>query len=253
MHIQILKLGLFLLIGMAVIGVSHAADFRVDNRTFSGDGKETAYRSCTIFHQGVVYSFLQDPAETIIFDKAAGRFVLLDDSKKVRSELTTTGLDSFMLQLKERALMQQDAVIRFLAEPTFEERFDSTRRELTLASDLVSYRAIITSADNAAMAAQYREFSDWYARLNASLIPGSRPPFARLQLNEAIARREAIAREVILSITTLKDGKRQTTSIRSEHSITTVLSPADMERIEHAKQSISSFKPVSFEKYRQAK
>ena len=187
--------------------VSDAADFRIENRIFSGDAKEPISRSETIFQQSIVYDFLHDPTETIVFDKTAGRFVILDEAKQTRYELTTTALDSFMLQLKERALKQPDALIRFLADPAFDERYDATRRFLTLAGDAVNYRAMITSADNAIISAQYREFSDWYARLNAILVPGARPPFARLKLNEAIARHAAIPREVILSITTVQGGK----------------------------------------------
>jgi hypothetical protein len=142
--------------------------------------------------------------------------------------------------------------MQFLAEPIFEERYDPARRELILFSDLVNYRAIITSADNAVVS-QYREFSDWYVRLNAILISGSRPPFARLKLNEALARREAVAREVTLTITAVKDGKTQPSAVRSEHLLSLALTPADMERIERARKSMTGYKLVSFDQYRQAK
>ena len=117
----------------------------------------------------------------------------------------------------------------------------------------MNYRAIVTTAENAAMAAQYREFSDWYARLNAILIPGSRPPFARLKLNEALGRREAIAREVILTISVIKDGNRRPSTIRSEHNLSFSIAPADVERIERARQAMTSYKLVPFDKFRQAK
>jgi hypothetical protein len=142
--------------------------------------------------------------------------------------------------------------MQFLAEPSFEERYDPSRRELILFSDLVNYRAIVTSADNA-VASQYREFSDWYARLNAILISGARPPFARLKLNEALARREAVAREVTLTITVVKYGKTQPATVRSEHILSLTLTPADTERIDLARKSMTAYKPVSFDHYRQAK
>ena len=244
---------LLLLYGLVAGSISFAVDFRVENRVYSGDNKEPVSLSCTVFHKAVVYDFLQNPAETIIFDKAAGRFVILDDVRRIRTGLTTTEVDNFTQKMKDRAGKRQDPLVRFLAEPVFDERFDATRRELTLGSDLVNYKVIVTSAENPAVAAEYREFSDWYARLNAVLIPGARPPFARLKLNEAIASREAIGREVTLSITALKDGKRQPATARSEHYLDFSLTPADMERIQNAKQAMISYKLVSYDQYRLAK
>jgi hypothetical protein len=253
MHAILFKICLFILNVLVLCTVSLAADFRVDNRVYSGDSKDPVSLSCTIFHQAVVYDFMQNPAETIIFDKASGRIVILDDTRQIRTQLSTSELDDFTRKLKDRAVKRQDSLMQFLAEPIFEERYDSARRELILFSDLVNYRAITASAENAAVAAQYREFSDWSARLNAYLIPGARPPFARMKLNEALAKREAIAREVTLTITVLQDGKRQPATVRSEHLLSATLAPTDMQRIEHARKSMTSYKLVSFDKYRQAK
>jgi hypothetical protein len=253
MHTKILKICLFLLTGPGLCAVALAADFRVDNRVYSGDGKEPVSQSSTVFHQAVVYDFLQNPSETIFFDKAFGRFAILDDTRQIRTELSTNELERFTQEMKERAVKRKDPLMQFLAEPIFEERYDSASRELILYSDLVNYKVITTSVDNVAVASQYREFSDWYARLNAILIPGSRPPFARMKLNEALAKHEAIAREVTLTITVVKDGKRQPATVRSEHLLSLTLAPADMEHIERARKSMASFKLVSFDKYRQAK
>jgi hypothetical protein len=250
---NILRICLFLLTGPCLCTVALAVDFRVDNRVYSGDSKEPDCQSCTVFHQAVVYDFLQNPAETILFDKAFGRFVIFDDSRQIRTELGTNELESFTQKMKERALKRQDPLMQFLAEPIFEERYAPSRSELILFSDLVNYRVITTSTENVGVSSQYREFSDWYVRLNAILIPGSRPPFARMKLNEALAKREAVAREVTLTLTDIKDGKRQPATVRSEHLFSLTLAPADMERIEHARKSMTSFKLVSFDKYRQAK
>ncbi len=248
----LLLAGLSIYAGPSMCGALFAQDFRVDNRVYQGDNKEPVSQSCTVFYQGTVCDFLEKPAETIIFDKTAGRFFILDDARRIRTELSTTQLASFTQRLHDRARKGPDPLMRFFAEPVFEERFDPARRELILSSDLVTYKAIVISAENAALAAQYREFSDWYARLNAMLISGSRPPFARLKLNEALALREALAREVTLTITTTKDGKRQTAAIHSEHLLSLALTPADMERIQRARQAMTTYKLVSFDRYRQS-
>ncbi len=240
------------MVGLGWHAATLAADFRVENRVYSGNKKEPDSQSTTIFQHAFVYDFLQKPSETIVFDKNGGRFVILDDARQVRTELGTKELENFTQKLKDRASKEHDPLAQFLAEPVFEERYDPSRRELILYSDLVNYRVVTTSADNP-VASEYREFSDWYARLNAMLIPGSRPPFARLKLNEAIARREAVAREVTLTITTIKDGKSQPSTIRSEHLLSLTLSPNDAALIERARKSMTAYKLISLDKYLQAK
>ncbi|MGA2063004.1 MAG: hypothetical protein ABSG67_21230 [Thermoguttaceae bacterium] len=252
MHSWFFRICFFLFIATGVCAVTSAADFRVENRVYSGNKKEPDSQSTTLFHRAFVYDFLQNPAETIVFDKTAGRFVILDDVRQIRTELGTKELENFTQNMKDRAVKVQDPLMQFLADPSFEERYDPSRRELILFSDLVNYRAIVTSADNAVVS-QYREFSDWYARLNAILISGSRPPFARLKLNEALARREGVAREVTLTITVVKDGKTQPATVHSEHLLSLTLAPTDMERIDRARKSMTAYKPVSFDQYRQAK
>jgi hypothetical protein len=239
--------------GMGMCDICMAADFRLENRVYSGENKQPVSHSFTVFHESAVYDFLESPAETVIFDKAAGRFVVLDNSRQTRTELTTAELDDYTSKKRERAKKQQDPLMRFFAEPVFDVRFEPKRRELLLQSDLVNYKVIVVSAENAAVAAQYNEFSDWYARLNSMLIPGARPPFARLELNKALADRATIAREVTLTITTMREGKRLPSTVRSDHILGLALMPEDMGRIEHARQSMTKYKLVSIDKYLQAK
>jgi hypothetical protein len=239
--------------GMGMCDICLAADFRIENRVYSGENKQPVSHSVTVFHESAVYDFLESPAETVIFDKAAGRFVVLDNTRQIRTELTTAELDDYTSKKRDRAKKQQDPLMRFFADPVFNVRFEPKRRELVLLSDLVNYKVIVVSAENAAVAAQYNEFSDWYARLNSMLIPGARPPFARLELNKALADRASIAREVTLTITAVQEGKHLPSTIRSDHILSPALMPADMERIEHARQSMTKYKLVSINKYVQAK
>jgi hypothetical protein len=253
MSTYIFRVWLLFIAGLGVCNASYADDFSIDNRVYSGEKKEPASHSLTVFHKAIVYDFLKDPAETIIFDKAAGRFSILDESRRIRTELSTAEVDSFTRKLKELAGKQQDPLTQFFSDPEFQEHFDSSRGELTLASPMVEYKSIITAAENPAVAAQYREFSDWYVKLNSVLTPGSRPPFSRLKLNEAIAAHEAIARQVTLTVTLPKQENSRPTSIRSEHILSLTLTPADLEHIKHARQSMTDYKLVSFDTYFKAK
>ncbi len=107
---------------------------------------------------------------------------------------------------------------------------------------------VLSPGQSPTAAGQYREFSDWSARLNLLLTPGAPPPFARLAVNTAIAKRKSIAAQVTLTIASPKSGKRQT--IRSTHRIVRPLTAADLAQVTRIRKSMTEFKAVDFEKYR---
>lgn len=232
------------------VGLTNAEDFRVDNAVYMADEKEPSSASTTVFRAGVVYDFMKTPAETVVFDSIAGRFVLLNLTQKTRTELTTTEVAAFVDRLQPLAAKSPDPLVKFLAEPKFQERADENAGELTLSSTLVNYRIMLSREANQETVNQYHDFCDWYARLNALLVPGSRPPFGRLIVNAALAQRQATASQVSLTMSSGKGLKPQHTTIRSEHRIVRPLTPADLEQVTQTNEFMSSFKPVSFEQYR---
>ncbi len=225
-------------------------DFRVENEVFFGAGRKAHSRSTTIFHDSMVYDYLEDPAEVIVFDKQGGRFVLLDMVRRVRAELTTRKVLGFSQRLQRRAEAQQDPLIKFLAAPRFDEQFDEASGQLTLSSPWITYRLLLADAPSRTISQQYREFSDWYARLNTLLNPGAKPPLARLAVNAALARREATAREVHLTLTPKKTNPRASTTIRSRHRMVRRLTKTDLDRVAETRQFMGIFKRVDFEQYR---
>ena len=89
------------------------------------------------------------------------------------------------------AAKSKDPLVKLLAEPKFQERSDEAADELTLNSPWVSYRLTLAHEASPSVVEQYHEFCDWYARLNALLTPGSLPPFGRLVVDAALAKRQA--------------------------------------------------------------
>ena len=227
-------------------------DFRVDNTVFAGDKKQPISRSVTIFHDGIVYDCMRTPAETVVFDKTTKRFVLLNVASSTRAELTTREVTDFVTRFESRLksiiAKKPDELIEFMADPKFQARYDESAGKLTLSSPLVTYSLILAAGPNEAAAAQYREFSDWYARLNILLTPGALPPFARLAVNAAVAKRKAIAAQVTLTIASPKSDRRQT--IRSTHRVVRPLTAADLQQVARIQKQMTDFKPVDFEKYR---
>jgi hypothetical protein len=246
----LLRSGLLLTVILTgAIQEAAAEDFRIENRIFV-EGKTTPEsRSLTLFHEGIVYDFMSDPSEVTIFDKAAGRFILLNLASQEQTALATAKVNAFAEKLRQLANRQQDPLNRFFADPKFEEAFDAARGELSLTSPSVTYQVVVDAPKSELMVSQYREFSDSYTRLNAMLNPGSRPPFARLKVNEALAGRQAVAREVTLTITTIKNGATETTVLRSTHDLSPTLTPSDLNQIRKADEARTNFKVLPFQQY----
>jgi len=227
-----------------------AEDFRLENRVFAGAAKKPVAQTTTIFHDQAVYDYMVEPEEVIVFEKGLGRFVLLDMGRKIRTELTTNEVLELIRRLRVLVGSQDDPYLQFLAEPKFDEQFDATAGELTMSSRWMTYRIVLAGAETAAIARQYRGFSDWYARLNWLLEPRSRPPFARLLVNKAIAAREATAGTVHLTVTLKKGLSAKRLSSRSEHQLVCQLAASDLDRVSRTRRLMTVFKPVSFQQYR---
>jgi len=241
--------------GLGAAGVLGAGEmasgeqFRIENKIFAGDEKKPRIQSTTIFYAGVVYDYLENPAEVTVFDKAHGRFVLLDLTRRIKTELTTQSVAALTERLRERARTQPDPFLQFLADPEFDEQFDETAGELTFASPWVTYRLTTVDADSEAISQQCRAFSDWYCQLNTMINPGTRPPFARMIVNAALADRRQLPREVHLTLRPKARLIPKRITVRSQHQLIRRLVQSDRGRVAQTDQFMAIFKPVSFEEY----
>lgn len=229
--------------------VVRADEFRVETDVFVGSQKNPIAENVTLFTNGLVYDFpLAGPEEITVFDRDRGRFVLLDCRRKVKTTLTTQDLVEFTSALKAHAT-EADGVFAFAADPQFQQRHDSEGNRLILSGSLMTYRAKGVSPSSEVAVSAYRTFADWYARLNATR-PGSLPPFARLKLNEAIAKEGWIPKEVELTVTPKMRVVGRKLIMRSHHIASWQLSPKDRERIEKAASHMVNFQAVGFQDYR---
>ena len=122
---RVLAAALFFFSGTALLTeAAQAADFRVDNRVFVEGQSQPQSQGVTIFHEGLVYDFLNEPAEVIVFDKAHRRFILLDLARHVRSEISTDDVQAFVDRVKQRLAGHPNPNVKWLADPSFEESFD---------------------------------------------------------------------------------------------------------------------------------
>ena len=213
--------------------------------------KPTA-KSTTIFHERSVYDFLEAPAEITIFDPDRDRFILLNTEKKLKTELTTDEVDRFAEKLRAFAKTRPNAFLKFMGSPQFEETVDDVSRELEFDSPLVTYQLKAEDAEGPEIAAQYREFSDWQAKLNTLINPGANPPFARMLVNAALAKRNEVPSEVRLTLRPKGRLQLRPISLRSEHHVVRRLVESDRRRVEQAANYMSMFKSVKFNEYQEA-
>jgi hypothetical protein len=258
-----------------------AQQFRIETEVFD-DSQQVMARSLTLFDGSIVYDFLmttttsetpRSPSgegttddqstvgqsgsgqssavavrfrveEVVVMDHARQRITLLDQQQRHKFEIGHAELLSMVASMQaSEALRARDS---FLLEPKLTESFDPPTGELELASPRLGYRAQGQVATDPQVVAQYYLFADWAARLNAT---DSRklPPFARLQLNQAMKRRGWLPTQVHLELTTLTDQRLQATA---KHHTLLQLSANDRQRIESVQKQLNDFPAVSLTRYR---
>lgn len=239
---------LSLVIVAMLAAAARAEKFRIDTRVYLGDQQAPVSHTTTLFLDGVVYDFLDEPAQIAVFRKPGGgkpgRFILLDPAHKLRTELTTEQLAGAMNKLRDWAAQQTDPFLQFAAAPQFTESYDQQTGKLELASFLENYNVTTARTDHPVELAEYHEFLNWYTRLNTLLSAGP-PPEPRLRLNAALAAHNVIPVKVEL----VRAGDDQ--PVRAEHEFTWRLSQDDMLRIDGVHKSLSAYREVSNEEFLQ--
>ena len=236
-------------LGMAAGGnPALGQEFRIDSAVFADGESQPRSQSSTIFRGGMAYDYLTKPTETTVFDPGHDRMVLLDPTRRLRAEISTARIKELTDQLQDWASAQSDAFLRFLAQPTLDRSIDKSGR-LEFTSAWLTYRVAPFQPTNPEIARRYQEFSDWSSRLNTLLNPGTRPPFARLIVNDAMRKKSQIPREVELVLRPKQGAATQQITIRSEHRFFAQLQEADRSRAAQTDQFLTTFTPVRLDEY----
>lgn len=233
-------------LAVAISSTTLAEGFRIETKIFVGDAEKPVSETTTLFLDGVVYDFLAKPAQTAVFRKPGGgkpgRFILLNPADRTRTEFDSDQLARAMDDLRTWAGQQTDPFLKFAANPQFEESFVPETGKLVLASHVESYAVMTTPAEHPQAVAEYREFLDWYTRLNTLLAAGP-PPEPRLRLNEALKRHQAVP----LTVELTRAGEKE--PLRAEHTFTWRLSREDLDRIDGVRASLASYRLASNEAF----
>lgn len=242
---------LFMVFAVATNTMAFAQELRIETEIFGAEeDEEPLSHTITMFDKNTVYDFVDNPEQIAIFRAPAsghgGQFILLDVTSARRTEVSTERIAGLMEKLSKWAAEQKDPLLKFSADPKFNESFDRKTGVLTLTSDLWEYSVATVPADNAPMLARYREFTDWYTRLN-TMINSSPPPGPRLELNSSLEKYSVLPVEIRRTL------KSNDSTLRARHLFTWRLSREDRARLDEAKKYLASFKKVDNEEFIAAK
>ena len=185
---QVLAFAMTLMIATTVA----AQEFRVETDVFVGNETEPVAQHLTLFTGNLVYDFaLRRGDEVTMLDTQRGRVVLMDLGKKIQTEISTQTLLEFTAEIRRIALTKKNGVVSL----EFTSKYNVDAKTVELTSDHVTYSATAIEAQQPEAVHRYREFADWYARLNA-VRPGNMPPFGRLRLNRELANQDWLPQSI---------------------------------------------------------
>ncbi|HEY5315096.1 MAG TPA: hypothetical protein VIK18_21370 [Pirellulales bacterium] len=235
------------LLALGLLAASASAnDFCVQNKVYFA--KETV-QSTTVFSSGTVYDFLESPEEITLFDAARNRFVVLDPTRRVKTEVTTEQVDAFTQKVKGGALDRPVPLLLFLADPKFEETYDDASGELVLSSEWMKYKVQTAEPKQEDMVERFYRYNNWQAKLNTLIKPGSTPPFARLLLNASLAKRGRLPGEI--ELTRYAPTKNRHITLRAEHRFYTGIGRREQKKVEEANRGLVLFSSVPLKEYYQ--
>jgi hypothetical protein len=229
--------------------VAAATDFRIASQVFVGDGKQAASTNITLFRAGIVYDYLSEPESVTIFDPLRGRFVLIDPVEQIQCEVATKEVAAFNDELRLRAAGSQDPLLQFMANPQFKV-ITPQPGVLHLTGPHMNYRIQVQRVGDKGAVRQYVEFSDWYARLNTLMNPGSPPPFTRISMNQILLERGEVPKEVMLTVRPAQHvPNAREVQLRSTHDVSWKLLADDLRRIDSTGEQLATFQQVSMDDF----
>ncbi len=229
------------LLSLCFVTSLQAGELRIETDVFSHDEEESISHTVTLFDAGTVYDFVDDTQQIAVFrlptSTHPGQFILLDLKVKRRTEVTTDKIKALMDKLTKWAMKQEDAMLKFSAQPEFDETFEAGTGQLTLDNPQWNYTVATVPAEDDQTLSQYRQFMDWYTRLNV-MMHSSPPPGPRLALNAALEKHGVVPVEIRRTVDS------NSTGLRATHLFSWRLSREDRAQIDEVRKHLASFEKV---------
>lgn len=223
---------------LSTSAAAQQAAFRVETQVQTQPVK----RTLTLFSEGVGYDFALDESGAItLIDPKRNRIVLLDPVREVKATLDMQEL--LGLVSKARQEVAQSGLAGLL-ESAKKTRFDEQTQTVYVGDEYMSYQATLQAPAQENMAAQYAQFADWSARLNAVFEPHF-PPYVRLELNRLVAEVGKLPKR----ITRTTQHQEQKSTIECILTANWRISTEDNEKIRRVGEMLVKFKDVTQAEY----
>ncbi len=227
-------------------------EFKIESQVYLDSQATPIASSLTLFQDKLVFDITigsdgSSATEVVIFDSRTQSFELLDITKERRLHIEQFEIVRTLETLRQQG-SQDDRLVN-LVDPKLTEHVETSSRFLRLSNAQLTYEATCDSPSDAAILPAYYQFLDQYTRLTAT-DPRRLPPFARLELNQAMKKHGWIPSEIKLQL----DGgqiSERSVKLHSKHQLISRLSEQDKKRIELARRQWTQFKPVSLAEYRE--
>jgi hypothetical protein len=241
------RLALAALLVLAGPGAS-AEDFRIQTKVFAEGAKEPVSQNTTIFHGGLVYDFIEKPAEALVFDPGNEHLALIDPQREQWAEITVGQIDALVPALKQKLAARDDGLSAFLVSPRFQQEAGAAAGESNFVAPWMRYQVQAAPAANAELARQYAVFSFHSTRLSALRRPAL---LARLAVNEWLAERKLIPQSVRLTTFSKNQAGEMVreAEFHSEHAIARELTADDLSRLDKVPRWQSDFRRVGLTTY----
>ncbi len=240
----LMRLGLaLLLLGQ---GRALGEDFAIRTEVIDPRDQTTLAENLTVFQAGKIYDFMMsEPRAVTEFDTDARRFVLADRALGIRTALSADELVRFAATEHAKAMESSSPLIRFAANPRFEETYDAKAGTISLTSPHWDYEVTGSKWDDPEKLRRYGEFANWYTYLNAMFSPF--PPGLRLELNRTLDRRAWWPQHVLVRI---KRDNRVVTTRASRHHLISPLTEVERELVQAWQAEQAKLEFADFVAYR---
>lgn len=222
--------------------------FRIDNRWSSGDN---AGKSVTVFYDGLVYDFIGDNGQITIYDKAAGTFILLDPSCRLKALVTTQSLAEDCERQRDAFRKSDSPFQNYLAEPFFEENaYEAESGLMYFRSPWVEYRFETVTLDDPVVSEGYYDYCRQLTLLNIR-ASGAPTPMIRNELNPVLEQNRRFPGKVVMTLYPRGKVIFSTVAIKAEstHTFVRRLQSTDESKVAQAERYRELFREVPLDDY----
>ena len=217
------------------------ADFRIETDVMEAGKAKPIDQTVTLFSGGSAFDYSRaTPNQILVVDAINNRIALLDSQRQMQTRINLQELRNGIESAKNKLLQAEGGPEKI--EDAAQTSFDPTTGLISIGKRFIRYDAKLQQPASPEFAVQYATFANASALMNAWQSRGSAPPpFARLQLNQAISERESIPSEIKRTVFA---GGREVVMVSRIHP-TYSLSAAEKKQIEQYNTMLLSFPSVS--------